>query len=217
MEEGDSNSMYFHISTITQHRHNAIDFLVSHSGETIINRESIDKAFVTFYSMLFTVDVIDFSCIPQDLFPPVLSRLDNNMLCSLQDSHEVRSALMSMGSHKSLGTDGFAPLFSKTYWQIVGDQVVKEVQHFFSHGHVLREMNHTFISLIPKMEGATRTAQYRPIGLCNVMIKILMKILATRMRIVLDKLDSSSQATFIPNRSITNNTILNQDHVFHEL
>lgn len=72
-------------------------------------------------------------------------------------------------------------------------------------------MNHTFITQILKMEGATKVERFRPIALCNVIMKIFTKILATRLRTVLNRLIALAQATFISNRSITDNTILNHE------
>lgn len=42
-------------------------------------------------------------------------------------------------------------------------------------------------------------------------MKIFTKILATRLRTVLNRLIAPTQATFISNRSITDNTILNHE------
>lgn len=89
--------------------------------------------------------------------------------------------------------------------------MVKAAQYLISHEHIMREMNHTYISLIPKMEGRLGWNNFFLIALCNVMMKILTKILATRLWTVLDKLVSPSKADFIPNWSVTENTILNHE------
>lgn len=116
-----------------------------------------------------------------------------------------------MGSYKSQGRDRFTPLLFKRYCHIVGEVLIKATQHFFLNGYILKEMNHTFITQILKMEGATKVERFRPIALCNVIMKIFTKILATRLRTVLNRLIALAQATFISNRSITDNTILNHE------
>lgn len=150
MEEGDSNSKNFHISTITQRRHNAIEFLVSHSRESIRDRESIGNAFVDFYSMLFTVDVLDNNCSFQDLLSPVVSRLENETLCSILDVREVRLALLAMGSHKSPGFDGFTPIF---FQNILADNRRSSIQSsttFFLPGAYLEGNEPHFYISHPK-------------------------------------------------------------------
>lgn len=112
-----------------------------------------------------------------------------------------------MGSYKSPGPDGFNPLFFKTYWNTVRHAVTCAIQHFFRTG----SLNSTFIVLIPKLEGATKVEQFRPIALCNVVLKMITKILSNRLRPLLESLVSSPQAAFVPGQHITDNTILNQE------
>ena len=50
--------------------------------------------------------------------------------------------------------DGMPGLFYTHYWSIVADQLVAAVQSFFREGWLLRELNHTYITLIPKVQGA---------------------------------------------------------------
>jgi hypothetical protein len=71
-----------------------------------------------------------------------------------------------------------------------------------------RGQNHTFIALIPKLSGSHSTHQFRPISLCNIIYKIISKILATRLKIYLPKIISPLQSTFVPKRNIQDKTIL---------
>lgn len=72
-------------------------------------------------------------------------------------------------------------------------------------------MNHTFLTLIPKVDGTSKVEQFRPIALYNVALKILTKIFVNRCRHILDKIVAPSQATFIPNRNITDNIVINHE------
>lgn len=76
---------------------------------------------------------------------------------------------------------------------------------------MLREFNHTFITLIPKKPGACNFSQFKPISLCNFCYKIISKILVSRLRPLQDKLVDSSQVAFVPNRWITKNVVLAQE------
>lgn len=55
---------------------------------------------------------------------------------------------------------------------------------------------------------------FRPLSLCNVAYKVITKVLASRFRNVLSSIIHPSHATFIPNRSITNNCIIIHEVIF---
>ena len=92
--------------------------------------------------------------------------------------------------------------FFKSYWGTVGKEVIAMVQSFFASGLMLKEMNHTFITLIPKTPNPSIVNNFRPISLCNVSYKIISKTLANRLKILLPKLITPWQATSVPGRNI---------------
>jgi hypothetical protein len=76
---------------------------------------------------------------------------------------------------------------------------------------MLPQMNHTFITLIPKKQGTCNFNQFRPISLCNFCYKIISKILVNRLRPLLPKIIEPSQAAFVPGRWITESVVLAQE------
>lgn len=74
-----------------------------------------------------------------------------------------------------------------------------------------RAVNHTFLALMPKQAVTNRIEQFRPISLCNVIYKVITKILANRLKPFLDDLIHPSQTTFIPHWSILDNVIINHE------
>ncbi|XP_026419472.1 uncharacterized protein LOC113315407 [Papaver somniferum] len=69
-------------------------------------------------------------------------------------------------------------------------------------------MNSSFLFLLPKVPGAKRTEQFRPIGLSNFCFKIITRIITTRLHEVLHKVISSQQGAFIKGRNIQEKIIL---------
>lgn len=108
----------------------------------------------------------------------------------------------------SPGPDDFFPLFYKSFWPDLAPTITTIVQEFFNSGYLLKSWNHTFVTLIPKTDSVTKVEHYRPILLCNVSYKIISKILFERLKGTLDSIISPTQATFVPSRHITDNTII---------
>ncbi|XP_077228478.1 uncharacterized protein LOC143861435 [Tasmannia lanceolata] len=82
---------------------------------------------------------------------------------------------------------------------------------------ILKEINNTFISLIPKVPDAASPSKFQPISLCNFIYKTITKILAQRLKSVINKLVNPAQSAFIRGRQIQDNILLTHDilHKFH--
>ena len=113
-----------------------------------------------------------------------------------------------MQALKAPRPNGFLVLFYKKYWAIVGESVIRVVTSFFQAGRMPTEVNSSFIVLIPKSQSPTSFNHYRLISLCNVVYKIITKLLVSRLRKILHKHISPTQATFISGRWIAENHII---------
>ncbi|PNY01074.1 cysteine-rich receptor-like protein kinase, partial [Trifolium pratense] len=63
-------------------------------------------------------------------------------------------------------------------------------------------MNSTFIALIPKVDSPQRLNDFRPISLVGCLYKILAKVLANRLRLVIGSVISEAQSAFVKDRQI---------------
>ncbi|GKC06324.1 reverse transcriptase domain, reverse transcriptase zinc-binding domain protein [Tanacetum coccineum] len=122
-----------------------------------------------------------------------------------------------VGCDKSSRPDGYTAAFFKGAWKIVGSDVVNAVKEFFVNGKLLKELNHTVIALIPKIQNPTRINDFRPISCCNVLFKCISKIIANRIKGSLMHLISPNQSAFVPGRSIADNILLTHElmHNYH--
>lgn len=120
----------------------------------------------------------------------------------------VETALKSMHPSKALGPDGFQALFYQTYWDIVRTDTNNLCLNYLNGNSELGILNRTFIVLIPKKHNPSNMKDFRPISLCNMMYKIVAKVLANGLKCVLDKLISPNQSAFVPGRLITDNVMI---------
>lgn len=54
----------------------------------------------------------------------------------------------------------------------------------------------TNIGLIPKVDEQHSMKDWRPISLCNVLYKLIIKVLANRVKKIMDKCTSNNQSAF---------------------
>lgn len=101
----------------------------------------------------------------------------------------------------------FQPTFQK-YWSSVKKDVCQFVLKVLNNNDSLEEINSTFIVLIPKIKEAKSVGDFIPISLCNMLYKIVAKIIANRIKSFLPLIISQNQSVFVHGKFITKNLII---------
>jgi len=89
--------------------------------------------------------------------------------------------------------------------------VCQAIKSFFHDDKLLKQINHTLITLIPKIDNPTSATHFRPISLCNSLYKIIVKILFNRFRPILENIIDPVQSEFVPKRSVHDNILLTHE------
>jgi len=121
---------------------------------------------------------------------------------------EVSATLKQMAPLKAPILGGMPPLFFQHFWQVIDHDITQSILTWPNTGTLPRPVNHTFITLISKIKNLELVSEYRPISLCNVLCKILSKVLANRLKKFLPHLIIEHQLTFAKNRLITTNILV---------
>nr|GEX62634.1 RNA-directed DNA polymerase, eukaryota [Tanacetum cinerariifolium] len=115
---------------------------------------------------------------------------------------EVKRDVLDCGTNKSPRPDGFSFEFYCKYWTTIDDDVFQAVIYFFVNGNFPRGCNSSFIDLIPKIQDAKFVKDFHPISLIGIVYKIIAKIFANRLCVVLPYLISDVQLAFVANHQI---------------
>ncbi|GJT17786.1 RNA-directed DNA polymerase, eukaryota [Tanacetum coccineum] len=166
-------------------------------GEWVDEPNRVKEEFRSHFAMRFQAPVVNRSKLNFQ-FP---KRLNSDQVAELENPitrEEIRNAVWGCGKNKSPGPDGFTFDFFRKFWNIIGPDFYVAVEWFFDHSSFTRGCNSSFVTLIPKVQDPKFVNDYRPISLIGSLYKVVTKILATRLSLVI----SDVQTAFVPNRQI---------------
>ena len=211
---GDRNTQYFHTSTIIRRRRNMIEMLKNDDDQWVSESQELEGMAIEYYKKLYSMDDVEEEV--DNLAPDGFEELTTGELAALNKPFtnlEVENSVRSMGSFKAPGPDGYKPIFYQDCWSVVGESVTKFVLNFFETGQLPPKTNDALLVLIAKVSKPERMSQFRPISLCNVLFKIITKIMVIRLKKLMPKLIGPTQSSFIPGRLSVDNIVVVQEAV----
>jgi hypothetical protein len=93
-----------------------------------------------------------------------------------------------MHPSKLPGPNGFTAGFHIKHWDLLKNDVCVDIQSFLEGGDMPEVVNSMVLVLKPKFNQRHNLTRYRPIALCSVLYKIAAKVLALRLRSVLEEI-----------------------------
>ncbi|KAL0293457.1 UNVERIFIED_CONTAM: Retrovirus-related Pol polyprotein from type-1 retrotransposable element R2 [Sesamum radiatum] len=182
LKGGDQCSRIFSQKVAMRRASKQVFQIMDEDGRIHTTREEVANEFVSFYQRLLGDDrrqeFIDLRYL-RPWARHVLTPEECRVLVQLLSGEEIKDVFFDIAEDKALGPDGYSSGFYKAAWSIIGEE------------------------LAPSM-----VSDFRPISCCNVLYKVITKIIVHRLRLVLDSLISSSQNAFVPGRSIGDNILL---------
>ena len=202
MKEGDNNTRFFHRLANSHRNANSIK-RIEVDGVIYEDESDVRSQLVLFYQGLFketelrnpTMDGLDFACIGEE---------ERLTLEKEFTREEVIRVLREMKGDKEPGPDGFTMAFFHKCWSVVEKDVMEFFVYFHQHSVFERSLNASFLTLIPKKSNAVNILDFRPISL----VGSVYKVLANRLRAVLDNLISETQNLFVGGRQILDSVLI---------
>eukprot|EP00253_Pinus_taeda_P015169 PITA_15169 len=203
-------------STLDYKSANKILKLKNEAGETLQNHKDISSLLTRHFKHIVQETQYErteaIASLTQAI-PNVITNEQNLALLREISMKEVEEAIKIMPNDKALGPDGFTIKFYKACWPTIKTELWEVVEDSRRSSTILKSLNSTFPALVPKEEDANTLEKFRPISLCNVIYKIISKVIANRLKPILPNLISEEQSRFVEGRQILDNVLLAQEMV----
>ena len=200
---GDAGTHFFHANATLKHRSKFITQLTDPHGITLTtHKDKEDLIWQEFKERLGVTEFNGFTIDPSSLIQGTVSPELFNHLESNFTQQEIDSVIKNLPNYKSPGPDGFNNEFTKASWQIIKNDFYSLCNGFQDNSCCLQSINNSFITLIPKIQNPQNVNDFRPISLLNTSMKLITKVLATRLQGIVTKIIHKNQYGFIKSRTI---------------
>ena len=176
--------------------------------------DNVSNIIVDYYQTLFTTSNLWEINYVLQFTPQVVTPDMNNMLLAEFTKIEVDIAFKQMAPLKAPSPNGMPPIFYQHYWEI-GDDMAKAVIFWLNLGVIPIELNHTYITLIPKVKSMEYMTKFRPIALCNILYKLILKVLVNWLKKILPEIIFESQSAFQAKKDISDNILVAFETLHH--
>ncbi|XP_056698546.1 uncharacterized protein [Spinacia oleracea] len=214
----DYNTKYFHTIAKIKKSKGKILTLKNDQNEWVTDQLLLKNMASSYFQCLFTSQHIQGNFIFNKKSNLKLTEEEIKDLSIMISIEEVRHNLFFMDPIKTPGPDGIQPIFFQKHWNDLGATIYDFCVSCFRSCSIPKEINKSYIALIPKIANPSLITEFRPIGLCNTIYKLITKIISSRVKSILNRIISPLQSSFIKGRGIEDNVILVKEmaHHFHK-
>lgn len=199
---------FFHACALERKKKNTIGKLKREDGVWVEGEEHLKDHGASYFFNLFTSTAGPRSDEILRTVSPRVNAQMNESLCAEYTEEEIKEALFNIGDLKAPGPDGMSAVFFKSFWHLVGNTVPEEILKFLRGGQMPEGWNDTMIVLILKTTNPQSMKDLRLISLCNVIYKVISKVITNRLKCILPDIISPNQSAFVPGRNISDNILL---------
>lgn len=212
LETGDQNNKTFHNAIRTRRAQNTIREIRREDGCVVLTHLEIKAEAERFFSGLLNKTPENYQgATSEDLEQLLTFRCTEEDCRELEKDvteEEIRKVLFAMPSNKTSGPDGYPCEFFKQSWSVLAHDFTVSVQSVFRYGFMPKGVNSTVLALVPKKLDSMEMRDFRPIACCNVLYKVVSKIIANRLKVILPRIITANQSAFIQGRLLMENVLL---------
>ena len=202
--------------TLTRRRQNQIIAIQNETCQWIYDVEIIKQLAGRFFSKLYTPEQgVNSPYTVRGCFPMISDDICLSLMSTVTNK-EVRRTIFRMSPFNAPEVDGFHAGFYLAQWSTIGISLCSFIKNIFNSNHITAEINRTLLVLIPKVDHPTSLKMFRPISLCTISYKMVMKIIANKLQALLPYLIGPQQTSFVSGRHITENIVIAQE-VIHTM
>jgi hypothetical protein len=177
--------LFFHNFASARRKKNFIKRLKDENNQWVEGTDSLKPIIFQYFANLFTFEVYNLDLVMMDKIQPSVTQAMIEKLLAPFSPEDVKKAVFNIGDFKAPGPDRLNVVFYKKFWNICGEEITQEVLQALNSRSIPEGWNDTTVVLILKIDDPKLVTQFRPISLCNVIYKIISKMLNIRLKEIL--------------------------------
>lgn len=216
LREGERNTKFFHRTTIQRRMNNTISHIQNSQGDKMKKKEDIEIELTNHFKTVHQGQPTDRQSAINEILqhiPKLITEEHNQLLLRPVTITEVEEASNQLKVGKAPGPDGFTPNFYHHFWDLIKADVWNVVKESRVMHWLFPSLNATFIALIPQVAQPSTLEKFRPIALCNVIYKIISKLIANHLKPLLPLLISPEKSGYVEGRQILEGIILTHETI----